>query len=740
MASLHFGRLSVSRGLIGVAGRHGVLVFLVGLAAGAVATAQTAGSIVTEPLSLGGPTVVDASGNLYQAWYTGPGNQYASTPGAAQAQPAAGICLDTGGGSFLGPPITVSPEPCQAVFLTKVDAAGNTVWASYLGGQTNDYPSAVAIDAAGSLYLAGLTGGLFPVTPNAALAAIPASGAYAAKLSADGSRVVYATYLPLSNAEGEALDAQGNAYVTGKAADGHVGIVKLSADGSTFLYSRELAGSGQEAAYAIAVDAAGNATVTGFTTSADFPVSAGAFQAHLQGPQNAFVTKLDANGNTVFSTYLGGSGSETASTVKSDSAGNIYVAGSTTSTNFPTTAGAFQPAPLAPMWGTSPGGFVAKLAPDGKSLVYASYVPSMGGVGVLALNSQGEAYLSGGTAAGFPVTASAPQPCFGGLTDLFVAHLNSQGALVDATYFGGPGNDTASTLAVAADGSVTLVAAETSLADVRNIVLAKIVFGGQGWTAPACLSADVLNAATLFDPGRVAPGQVSTLTGWGIGPQTGVAYQPGALGQAPLSLAGVQVFFDDQPAPVIYAQSQQVNVIAPFELSALTPNGPLGTLPTTSVRLVYNGTPFGPFTVPVFPGNTAFFRLQPGVSTQAAAINQDGTINGLAHPAPVGSVVSLFGTGFGQTNPSCATGALNAPAAANLVTGTTVTINGPEAVPQVEYAGGAPTLLCGVVQVNIVVPAQTPPGPFQVVPWWELVVGGDSTGTESQIGATIVVK
>lgn len=688
---------------------------------------SAAGSIVTRA-TLSGSAVVDAAGNLYQALYAGPYNQYPVTPGAAQTQPGGGTCLSAGG---IDPsPI---PVPCTDAYVVKVDAAGNTVFATYLGGQTNDSASTLAVDSAGNVYLAGSTGGSFPITPNAALPTISASGTFAAKLSADGSRTIYSTYLPssLATAIGEALDARGNAYIMGKSAAGHVTIIKLGVDGSTVLYNRELAGTGQDSGFAIAVDAGGNTTVTGSTTSVDFPVSAGALQPRLLGPQNAFVTRLDANGNIVFSTYLGGSGRDAAFTVQSDTAGNIYVAGSTTSMDFPTTRGSFQPAPLVPMWAASPGGFVAKLNPDGSSLAYASYLMSTNGVERLALNSQGEAYLAGTTGAGFPVTASAPQACFGGATDVFVAHLDSRGALQDATYFGGPLDDNLLwLLAVAGDDSVLLVA-EASLTGVRTPTFARIRFGRSSWTAPACLSPDVLNAATLFDPGRVAPGQISTLTGMGIGPDTPVLYQPGPQGEAPLSLAGVQVYFDDQPAPLIYVQSRQVNVMAPFELTGST---------STNVRLVYNGASFGPFAAPVFAANPSFFRLQPGVSTQAAAINQDGTINGPDHPATVGSVVSLYGTGFGQTDPSCTTGALNAPVAANLALGVTVTINGSGAAPRVEYAGGAPTLLCGVVQVNVVVPIQTPSGPFGVVPWWQRRIGGDATGVQNNIGATIVVK
>jgi hypothetical protein len=156
-----------------------------------------------------------------------------------------------------------------------VDSAGNTVFATYLGGPTADNAATLAVDTAGEVFVAGTTGGSFPTTANAALVTIPASGTFVAKLNANGSKMIYSTYLPASMAtvSAMALDPDGNVYVTGTSSTGHVAVVKLSPDGSAFIYYQELAGSGQDAGTAIAVDAGGNAAIAGSTTSADFPVS-----------------------------------------------------------------------------------------------------------------------------------------------------------------------------------------------------------------------------------------------------------------------------------------------------------------------------------------------------------------------------------------------------------------------------------------------------------------------------------
>ena len=161
-------------------------------------------------------------------------------------------------------------------------------------------------------------------------------------------------------------------------------------------------------------------------------------------------------------------------------------------------------------------------------------------------------------------------------------------------------------------------------------------------------------------------------------------------------LGGVQVLFDGTPARVVYAQSRQVNAQAPFELP-----GKLRLVPrsnTTSRRSAR---------WPSRSGDPGLFRLQPNVSAQAYAVNQDGTFNGPSNPAPRGSVVAAWGTGFGSADPGCATGGLNAPGPVKLAQGLSVTIGRGGSV---QYASGAPTLACGIVQINMQVPLDGPSG------------------------------
>jgi uncharacterized protein (TIGR03437 family) len=224
-----------------------------------------------------------------------------------------------------------------------------------------------------------------------------------------------------------------------------------------------------------------------------------------------------------------------------------------------------------------------------------------------------------------------------------------------------------------------------------------------------------------------------TLTGFGIGPDIGVAYQPDAQGNVPTQLTGVQVLFDGAPVPILYAQSRQINAIAP---AGLTVNG------TTQVMVTYNNQQFGPAVAKTIFGSPGIFRLQIGQSAQAAAINPDGTLNGPTNPAPRGSVVALWGTGYGQTSPPCPIGGLNLSYAAPLSPGTSAfmsSLTGAKPAP-VQYAGSSPSLVCGVERINFQVPVDAAPGTFSFLLWIQLVDGNTTTSYYPQTDATIVVK
>ena len=694
----------------------------------------------------------DAFGNAY---YLGGPPTALATPGAAQTQSGGGTCNIPG---FHGIPI---PATCPDASVMKVDPSGNQIWGTLLGGPTADSGTALVVDANGNVVLTGSTDGQFPTTPGAAIESSTSAKVFAAKITADGSKFLYSTYLPesLAKSSSVAVDAAGNAYISGQTSSGHASIVKLSADGTTVQYNVTLAGSGANAVTAIAVDSAGNAFVTGQTNSPDFPVIAGAFQQHIKGSQNGFLVKLSPSGSVLAGTYFGGSGSDNPSFIAIDGAGNIDVAGFTSSLDFPTTPGTMQPAAIVPPWNNaSPAGFVAQFAPDGSSLNWASYVVSSDlapagafpdtGVSALAVDPGGDIYLGGLTGPGFPVTSTAPVICFQGSTNRtngFLAHLSSAGALIDATYLG---NSTGVVSSPEAGGDVGFVGGLLPLPggavligwrDSPLGIVSKVQFGSGGWTAPPCLSTDVLSSATLSGSGGIAPGELVTLTGFGIGPDRGVAYQPDAKGNVPTQLGGVQVLFDGVPAPILYAQSRQINVVAPVSPAG---NG------TRQITITYNNQQLGPAVAKAVFGNPGIFRLQIWQSAQAVARNQDGTLNGPANPAARGSFVTVWATGYGQTDPACPSGGLNLPYpyAVPLSPGINALIykvgpNGAPSLPTaIQYAGSAPDLVCGVVQISFQVPMDAAPGAFSFLPAIHIQSPNGESGYFPQVGATIAVK
>jgi len=221
-------------------------------------------------------------------------------------------------------------------------------------------------------------------------------------------------------------------------------------------YSTTFSGGGQEEAFGIAVDPAGNAYVAGWTSSVNFPTASPLQASHGGGTYDAFVAKLSPSGTVLYSTYLGGNNWDFAFGIAVDGSGNAYVAGFTHSTNFPTTLGAFQPTyrgSLADCPDSQCGhAFVAKLNPAGSALVYSTYLGGGGGAPDAAygivVDSSGSAYVAGYTAnLDFPVTPGAVQTSFAGyvagarMSNAFVTKLNPSGSgLVYSTYLGGSAN------------------------------------------------------------------------------------------------------------------------------------------------------------------------------------------------------------------------------------------------------------------------------------------------------------
>jgi len=195
-------------------------------------------------------------------------------------------------------------------------------------------------------------------------------------------------------------------------------VAKLQADGASLVYSSFLGGHGQDSGTGIVADSSGAAYVTGTTWSSDFPIVPGSFQTKNAGVPDAFVTKVNQSGSAlVYSSYLGGTGYDSAQGISVDANGNVYVTGGTTSGDFPL---------LHPFQATPGGVFVTEFIPSGSGLVYSSYLGentfSEGG-SAITLDNSGSAYLTGLPSVNFPTTPGAFQTTLGGNRDAFIAKI-----------------------------------------------------------------------------------------------------------------------------------------------------------------------------------------------------------------------------------------------------------------------------------------------------------------------------
>jgi hypothetical protein len=365
-------------------------------------------------------------------------------------------------------------------FVAKLSADGSALeYSTYLGGTDADYANGIAIDALGNAYVSGsTTSSNFPTTA-AAFQSTTGGGqdVFVTKLDATGSALLYSTYLGGINHDyghGIALDGVGSAFVSGYTASGDfpttpgafdtalggvedVFVTKLNPSGSALDYSTYVGGSNLDEAYGIALDTAGNAYVTGGTNSADFPTTPGAFDGVWDGT-DAFVTKLNSSGTALdYSTFLGGTSYELGYSIAVDASSNAYVTGTTTSADFPTTAGAFDTT-----YAAAHDGFVTKVDTTGSSLIYSTFIGGSDLDYVLSggLDASGNFHVSGTTASpDFPTTPDAFDSTYSAPGfDAWIGRLNPSGSSLDySTYFGGAGpNDAASGLALRS-GSVYLV-------------------------------------------------------------------------------------------------------------------------------------------------------------------------------------------------------------------------------------------------------------------------------------------
>ncbi|MBL8295564.1 MAG: SBBP repeat-containing protein [Bryobacterales bacterium] len=685
------------------------------------------------------------AGDLFVAKLNSTGSQmvYTTRIGGAFLEGSVGVALDSAGNAYVAgssksqdyPTTEGAPQRSlqgtrgqgngMDCVVTKINSAGNAlVYSTYLGGNATDACLGIAVDTAGSAYLAGWTRSTnFPTSGNAPQATNRGrSDVFIAKLNPAGTALVWSTLLGGTKSEeptGIAVDAQGAAYVTGHTSSnlgfpvtasayqrtyggsaaqpilpfGDAFVAKLNPDGGAFAYVTYLGGNRDDVAGAIAVDAQGNAYVVGSTLSTNFPVTAQAVGPTFRGGvQNTifpggdgFVTKLNATGSAlVYSTYLGGSQDDWASAVTVDAGGNAWVTGATLSSNFPVSQDATQ----RTYGGTDPeanfatgDAFVAQVNPGGTALVFSTF---LGGVSDdlamgVAQDRGGSVYVAGSTRSrNFPTTAGVVQAQYGGantvvipLGDAFLTKFNDTG-------------------------------------------------GGGGGGGPVSI-AGVASAAS-YAGGGVAPGEMIVFTGTNIGPNTLTMFTLNAARNTVNNLvAGTRVLFDDVAAPLIYVSAGQSSAMVPYSVAGRA---------NTQMVVEYNGVRSAPVTLPVLSAKPALFAANSSGRGPGAILNEDYSLNTAGTPAGKGRIILLYGTGEGQTRPAGIDGRLALTQLPVPVLPVSVTIGGIAA--DVLYAGTAPQNVAGFFQMNVKVPENAPSGALEVI----VTVGG----VRSQTGLTVAVR
>jgi hypothetical protein len=360
---------------------------------------------------------VDKDGNAYVTGRTG-SDDFPTTGGTFQPAIRGRSCQG---------------EACHDAFVTKLSSNGQIRWSTFLGGNANEEASGIAVGVAGGVY----------VTGNTDSHDFPTKGAVQPTFQS-----------PPCETGADDLPCPYDAFVT-----------KLAPDGRSLRYSTYLGGDGPELSGGVAVDSAGNAYVTGTTRSVNFPIVGGlgsSLKVRTCGPPpgepclDAYVSKFSSSGDhLVYSTFLGGTKNERGSGIAVDSAGSAIVTGSTASLDFPTAHALQRNIDNAACTTDEPeekcdDGFVSKLTPEGRGLVYSTYLGGRAedqGLSV-SVDKQGNAYVGGRTDSRDFITRAAVQPRFGGYIDGFASSLTSSGELRWSTFFGGKEADRVEGIAV----------------------------------------------------------------------------------------------------------------------------------------------------------------------------------------------------------------------------------------------------------------------------------------------------
>jgi uncharacterized protein (TIGR03437 family) len=618
------------------------------------------------------------------------------------------IATDSSGNVYVAGSTLIDRTSSQtAAMVVKLDPAGaQYLYVRTVGGSASDAASGVAVDSAGNAYVTGTTSSPdFPITPGAQTGTLPGSNetrAFLIKFNPQG-QVLFSDVLGGVSTTGLAVAVtalgdilvSGVSTVAGLAASsgaysvpntrGRPFLMELNATGSNPVFTATGIGGN-----ALALDAAGNIYMAGSTVYTDYPTTPGAYQSALNTVYicyglcqiafpgtNQYVTKVDpAASKLIYSTGVGSQYQTVNNGLAVDAAGNAYVTGLAYG-EYNWTVTQAVAAQVAP--------FFTKLDAAG---AHALYSIQIGGAGV-ALGEQGDVYVGGsfnevdlgilpaGPPPSLPLgVTSLPAQCSTNnittISEGYVSRLDAATGTVLSTVLVDGSNASAAGVAFAG-GTSAWLAGPTSQADTpitpgavtttmlapgplagaflaeANFALSQTAVSNAG---PAQISC-IVDAANDARASVVAPYQLLTLFGSGLGPEAGVS----ATNNSTTSLGGVTVRFEDTPAPLLYVSSSQINVAVPS--GVLEQNG-VGSVNFTTMQVSVNGVAGPSRELPVTASVPSLFANLTGTISSCEisgiiyfsaftdfAVNADGTVNSCSHPAKSGSVLSFFLNGMG---------------------------------------------------------------------------------------------
>jgi trimeric autotransporter adhesin len=656
-----------------------------------------------EPFSI----ALDASGNVYIAepedgrirevtistgkisTVVGNGNLGFSGDGAAATSAMmhlnTGLAIDSSGNLYIADSLNNRVRKVAGTTISTIAGSGGYSYSGDGGPATAaqlNTPEAVAVDAAGNIYFADTANNVVrEISSKGVINTIAGNGT--AGYGGDGGAAGSAQ---LSAPQGLAVDASGNVFVADTA---NARVRKISGGTITTVAgsgTQGYAGDGAAATSAqlntpvgVTVDKAGNLYITDVSASVIRKVA-----------PNGIITTVAGNGSQG---YSGDTGPATGAMLNGpqgvavDASGNLYITD--------TLNGVIREVTASGTISTIAGNGIDGYAGDGGPATSAEFGSPTG----IVVDSAGSLYIADSGARIRKVFTSGIITTIAGSG--VRGYSGDGGVATSATMNGAAG------LALDSSGDIFI-------ADAANNAIRELVFTGSGLSVSA-----VTNGASN-QVGSIAPGEVLVIYGSNIGAGNLTTYQLTGAGTVSTSLAGTSVYINGVPAPMLYTSPNQVSAIVPFSVSGST----------AQVFVLNQNQTTAPVTLNVAPSAAAVFTANGSGEGQAAAINQDNSANGSAHPASSGQIVTLFVTGAGQTNPS---GQDGLPAAVPLsipLLPVSVAIGGKSAT--IKYAGASLGTVAGITQVNAVVPSGLAAGNASVI----VQVGSAA----SQGGVTIAVS